>query len=77
MARRMTAIEERLKGQAVSVELLRAVMAMCDEFIQSRSRQEYRKQVTPGFLVRALAKAMKKAGADENACAIAEEVANG
>jgi carbon-monoxide dehydrogenase medium subunit/xanthine dehydrogenase FAD-binding subunit len=50
---------------------------VCDGFIQSRSRQEYRKQVTPGFLVRALAKAMKTAGANENACAIAEEVAHG
>lgn len=76
-AKRMTATEERLKGQAVSAELLREVMAATDVFIQSRSRQEYRKQVTPGFLVRALAKAMKKAGANDNACAIAEEVANG
>jgi carbon-monoxide dehydrogenase medium subunit/xanthine dehydrogenase FAD-binding subunit len=61
----------------VSAELLRDVMAVCDGFIKSRSRQDYRKQVTPGFLVRALAKAMKTAGANENACAIAEEVAHG
>lgn len=76
-AQRMTAIEERLNGQAVSADLLREVMAECDGFIKSRSRQEYRKQVTPGFLVRALAKAMKKAGANGSACAIAEEVAHG
>ena len=77
VAQRMTAIEQRLKGQQVSVQLLRDVMATCDGFIQSRSRQDYRKQVTPGFLVRALAKAMKTAGSNENACAIAEEVAHG
>jgi len=76
-AKRMTMIEERLNGQAVTAALLRDVMQVCDEFIQSRSRQEYRKQVTPGFLARALAKAMKTAGAHENVCAIAEEVAHG
>jgi len=73
-AKRMTAVEERLKGKPVTSGLLRDVMTDCDHFVQSRSRQEYRKSVTPGFLIRALAKAMKKAGAHENACAIAEEI---
>jgi carbon-monoxide dehydrogenase medium subunit/xanthine dehydrogenase FAD-binding subunit len=77
MARRMTEIEQRIVGQTVSAELLRDVMANCDHFVQSRTRQEYRREVTPGFLVRALAKAIKKAGAPQNVCAIAEEVAHG
>lgn len=76
-AKRMTAVEDRIKGQPVTTELFREVMAICDQFVQSRSRQEYRKEVTPGFLARALAKAMKKAGAHENVCTIAEEIAHG
>jgi carbon-monoxide dehydrogenase medium subunit/xanthine dehydrogenase FAD-binding subunit len=53
------------------------MMLGCDRFVQSRTRQEYRKLVAPGFLARGLAKAIKKAGADAVACDIAEEVAHG
>ncbi|HEY0219558.1 MAG TPA: FAD binding domain-containing protein [Afipia sp.] len=76
-AKRMTAIEERIKGQLVTADMLREVMMTCDQFVQSRSRQEYRKFVTPGFLIRVLAKAMKKAGAHPNVCEIMEDVAHG
>jgi carbon-monoxide dehydrogenase medium subunit/xanthine dehydrogenase FAD-binding subunit len=76
-AKRMTAVEERLNGQSVNADLLRDVMLSCDRFVQSRSRQEYRKLVTPGFLARGLAKAIRKAGASAGACDIAEEVAHG
>jgi carbon-monoxide dehydrogenase medium subunit/xanthine dehydrogenase FAD-binding subunit len=44
--------------------------------VQSRTRQEYRKQVTTGFLARSLAKAIRRAGAYEDVCAIVEEIAN-
>jgi carbon-monoxide dehydrogenase medium subunit/xanthine dehydrogenase FAD-binding subunit len=77
MAKRMTSVEDRLNGQTVSADLLRDVMSTCDRFVQSRTRQEYRKLVVPGFLARALAKAIKKAGAHADACDIAEEVAHG
>jgi xanthine dehydrogenase FAD-binding subunit len=77
MAKRMTSIEDRLNGQSVDADLLRDVMSSCDRFVQSRTRQEYRKQVAPGFLARGLAKAIKKAGAGADACDIAEEVAHG
>lgn len=77
VGQRMSEIEARLKGQPVSADLLREMMGTCDQFIQSRSRKEYRKHVAPGFLARALAKAIKKAGADAATCAIAEDIAHG
>jgi carbon-monoxide dehydrogenase medium subunit/xanthine dehydrogenase FAD-binding subunit len=77
MAKRMTEVEERLNGQPVGADLLREMMLGCDRFVQSRTRQEYRKLVAPGFLARGLAKAIKKAGAHAVACDIAEEVAHG
>jgi xanthine dehydrogenase FAD-binding subunit len=77
VARRMTSIEDHLKGQIIDADLLRSVMSGCEQFVQSRSRQEYRKHVTPGFLVRALATAIKKAGGSSHACKISEEVAHG
>ena len=77
MARRMGTIEARLNAQSVSADLLRGVMLSCDQFVQSRTRQEYRKLVAPGFLARGLAKAIKKAGAPLDICGLAEEVAHG
>lgn len=77
VARRMTEIENRLVGQLIAIDLLRGEMASCEQFVQSRSRQEYRKQVAPGFLVRALAAAIRKAGGSPQACAIAEGASNG
>jgi carbon-monoxide dehydrogenase medium subunit/xanthine dehydrogenase FAD-binding subunit len=76
-ATRMTSLEERLSGQPVNANLFRELMGACDSFIKSRTRQQYRKFVTPGFFARALAKAIKKGGAHGEACAIAEEVAHG
>jgi carbon-monoxide dehydrogenase medium subunit/xanthine dehydrogenase FAD-binding subunit len=52
-------------------------MLSCDQFVQSRTRQEYRKLVAPGFLARGLAKAIKKAGAPLDICGLAEDVAHG
>jgi carbon-monoxide dehydrogenase medium subunit/xanthine dehydrogenase FAD-binding subunit len=77
MARRMDAIEARLNGQSVGADLLQDVMLSCDQFIQSRTRQEYRKLVAPGFLAQGLAKAIRKAGARPDVCDMAEEVAHG
>src|SRR5260370_29474511 len=54
-AKRMTAVEDRLNGQPVGADLLRDVMLSCDRFVQSRTRQEYRKLVASGFLARGLA----------------------
>src|SRR5258708_40370672 len=73
----MNAIEGRLNGRAVSADLLRDVMLSCDQFVQSRTRQEYRKLVAPGFLARGLATAIRKAGAHPDVCGIAEVVAHG
>lgn len=77
VARRMTVIEESLNGRPITADLLRGVMANCEQFVRSRSRLEYRKEVAPGFLVRALASAIKGAGGAAHVCALAEEVAHG
>jgi len=76
-ARRMNGVEARLKGRAVSAGLLRDVMVGCDQLVQSRTRQEYRKWVAAGFLARGLSKAIGKAGARPDVCRMAEEVACG
>jgi carbon-monoxide dehydrogenase medium subunit/xanthine dehydrogenase FAD-binding subunit len=76
-AQRMTAIEQRLNGQPVSAALLRDVQADCHAFVQSRTRQEYRRSVTSDFLVRGLAKALGKCGVHPDIRAAAEEVAHG
>jgi xanthine dehydrogenase FAD-binding subunit len=77
VARRMDLIERQLRGAPVTIDRLRKVMGGCDGFVQSRSRQDYRKSVVPGFLARGISKAMRNAGASAEVCAIAEEVAYG
>src|ERR1700712_394809 len=77
MAKRMTDIEERLNGQNVDAALLREVQADCHAFVQSRTRQEYRRSVASDFLVRGLAKALGKCGVHPDVRAAAEEVAHG
>lgn len=76
VAKRMTAVERSLSGEKITSDLIRRVMGDCDQFVQSRSRQEYRKHVAPGFLARGLAKAIRRAGAHEDVCVIVEEIAN-
>lgn len=76
IGRRMTRIEEALTGEPITIDLLRQVMSDCDDYVQSRSRQGYRKSVVPGFLVRALAGALRKAGATREICAMAEEASH-
>lgn len=76
VARRMSAVEQSLTGKPLTSGLIRHVMGDCDQFVQSRTRQEYRKQVAPGFLSRGLANAIRRAGACDDVCAIVEEIAN-
>lgn len=77
VARRMTDVEQRLIGQPITAELLRACLVGCEQFVMSRTRQEYRKLVAPGFIARGLANAIERAGGSPDACGIAKEIANG
>jgi carbon-monoxide dehydrogenase medium subunit/xanthine dehydrogenase FAD-binding subunit len=77
MARRMTDIESRLIGQPIGAELLREILIGSEQFVQSRTRQEYRKLVTPGFVARALANAIERAGGHPDVCGMAKEIAHG
>ncbi|WJR76673.1 FAD binding domain-containing protein [Bradyrhizobium sp. NP1] len=74
--KRMTEIERALTGHPLTSDGLREVAGLCDGFVRSRSRQDYRKSVVPGFLRRGLVKAMRRAGASAAMGAIAEEVAD-
>jgi xanthine dehydrogenase FAD-binding subunit len=76
VARRMHVSERALGGKPIAADLIRHVMCDCEQFVQSRTRQEYRKQVAPGFLARGLAKAIRRAGAPKEVCAIVEEIAD-
>lgn len=61
---RITAIETALRGVCLSMEAIENAAATSLDLVQSRSRQEYRRDVTRGFLARGLIAAAKRAGAD-------------
>jgi carbon-monoxide dehydrogenase medium subunit/xanthine dehydrogenase FAD-binding subunit len=62
--RRLREIEDFLRGGALSAERLEQAADMPLDLVQSRTRQEYRRDVVRGFLVRGLISAAKRAGAD-------------
>lgn len=62
---RMCAIEAALKGQSVSSQFLEAAAATAGELVASRTRQEYRREVVRGFVLRALVNAARRAGATD------------
>lgn len=59
---RLTDIEERLKGQRISSELIREVCASAADRVASRSRVTYRRSVVPGFVEAAIEDALVHAG---------------
>jgi carbon-monoxide dehydrogenase medium subunit/xanthine dehydrogenase FAD-binding subunit len=73
--RRLREIEDFLRGGALSAERLEQAADMPLDLVQSRTRQEYRRDVTRGFLVRGLINAAKRAGADPAALPHALEAA--
>lgn len=77
VALRMEAFEQALTGRIADPNHLRDLLPACDDFIRSRSRQDYRKNVAKGFVVNALVRAMAKAGAPAVLCDSMQEVANG
>lgn len=62
--RRLREIEDLLRGGALSAERLEEAADLPLDLVQSRTRQEYRRDVVRGFLLRGLINAAKRAGAD-------------
>jgi xanthine dehydrogenase FAD-binding subunit len=65
--RRLREIEDFLRGQTLSGALLEQAADLPLDLVQSRTRQEYRRDVVRGFLMRGLISAAKRAGADPDA----------
>ncbi len=65
--RRLREIEDFLRGKTLSADLLEEVADLPLDLVQSRTRQEYRRDVVRGFLMRGLITAAKRAGADPDA----------
>lgn len=62
--RRLSEIEQALRGMRLSAAALEEVVDMPLDIVRSRTRQEYRRDVVRGFLMRGLISAAKRAGAD-------------
>lgn len=60
--KRIGEIEDALRGQAVSAEAIERAAGLASDLVQSRTRQEYRRDVTRGFIVRGLMSAVKRSG---------------
>ena len=62
--RRLREIEDFLCGAPLSAARLEEAADLPLDLVQSRTRQEYRREVVRGFLIRGLISAAKRAGAD-------------
>ena len=61
---RLTEVENFLRGGPLSAERLEQAAEMPVALVASRTRQEYRREVVRGFMLRGLISAAKRAGAD-------------
>jgi xanthine dehydrogenase FAD-binding subunit len=66
---RLTDAEAFLRGRAVSAECLEQAAEMPVALVASRTRQEYRREVVRGFVMRGLINAVQRAGADPDVLA--------
>ena len=64
---RLTDVEKLLRGAAPSTELLEQAAEMPVSRVASRTRQDYRRDVVRGFMLRGLINAARRAGADPDA----------
>ncbi len=67
--RRLTDVEDFLRGAPLSATRLEQAAEMPVTLVASRTRQEYRREVVRGFLMRGLINATRRAGADPDAIA--------
>jgi carbon-monoxide dehydrogenase medium subunit/xanthine dehydrogenase FAD-binding subunit len=72
---RLRDVETFLRGKTLSEELLEEAALMPLHLVQSRTRQEYRRDILRGFMMRGLITAAKRAGADPAALPEALEAA--
>lgn len=61
---RLTEVEAFLRSKPLSVERLETAADMPVTLVASRTRQEYRREVVRGFMLRGLINAARRAGAD-------------
>jgi carbon-monoxide dehydrogenase medium subunit/xanthine dehydrogenase FAD-binding subunit len=61
---RLTEVEHFLRGAALSAERLEQAAEMPMSLVASRTRQEYRREVVRGFMLRGFINAARRAGAD-------------
>jgi CO/xanthine dehydrogenase FAD-binding subunit len=73
--RRLREIEDLLRGKPLTAALLEEAADMPLDLVQSRTRQEYRREVVRGFLVRGLISAARRAGASPDALGAEVEAA--
>jgi xanthine dehydrogenase FAD-binding subunit len=72
---RLTGVEKFLRGGPVTAERLEQAADMPVALVASRTRQEYRREVVRGFVLRGLINAAQRAGADLQALAPGLEAA--
>lgn len=61
---RLTGVERMLSREPLSVHLLHRAADLPAALVQSRTRQQYRREVVHGFVLRGLINALAQAGAD-------------
>jgi carbon-monoxide dehydrogenase medium subunit/xanthine dehydrogenase FAD-binding subunit len=66
---RLTEVEKLLRGAPLSAAKLEQAADMPVALVASRTRQEYRREVVRGFMLRGLINAARRAGADNSALA--------
>ena len=64
---RLTQVEKFLRGTPIDAERLAQAADMPVELVASRTRQDYRRDVVRGFMMRGLINAARRAGADAQA----------
>jgi xanthine dehydrogenase FAD-binding subunit len=72
---RLSDVEKFLRGEPLSAERLEQAADMPVALVASRTRQEYRREVVRGFMLRGLINAAKRAGCDPSALTSELEVA--
>src|SRR4029450_10682056 len=72
---RLAEVETFLRGAAISPERLEQAADMPASFVASRTRQQYRREVVRGVMLRGLINASRSAGADLTMLAPELEVA--
>lgn len=66
---RLSKVEEFLRGSGITRERLERAADMPIDFVASRTRQAYRREVVRGFMLRGLVTAARRAGASADALA--------